>query len=66
MIDVQIEKEDNNMFGVGASIDEPSKALVTTKLSLFWKLFTPQSMCIDSFTRWQTTDKQGIVLGGVA
>jgi hypothetical protein len=54
------------MFGVGASIDEPSKALVTTKLSLFWKLFTPQSMCIDSFTRWQTTDKQGIVLGGVA
>ncbi len=32
---VQIEKDDNNMFGVGASIEEPSKALVITELSLF-------------------------------
>jgi len=54
------------MFGVGVSIEEPSKALVITELSLFWKLFIPQPMCIDPFARWQTTDKQGIVLGGVA
>jgi hypothetical protein len=54
------------MFGVGASIEEPSKALVIIELPLFWKLFIPQSMCIDPFAQWQITDKQGIVLGGVA
>jgi hypothetical protein len=41
---VQIKEEDNNMFGVGASIKESSRALVTTELSLFPKLYIPQSM----------------------
>jgi len=40
----QIKEEDNNMFGVGAYIKEPSRALVIAELSLFQKLFIPQSM----------------------
>jgi hypothetical protein len=54
------------MFVVGASIEEHSKALVIIELSLFWKLFISQSMCIDRFAQWQTKNKQGIVLVGVA
>jgi hypothetical protein len=40
----QIKEEDNNIFGVGVYIKEPSRAFVTTKFSLFQKLSIPQSM----------------------
>jgi len=50
----QIEEEDNNMFNVRASMEESSWALVTTKLSLFRRLFIPPSMCVDPFVWWQT------------
>jgi hypothetical protein len=34
-VDVPIEEKDSNMFGVGAFIVDCSKALITTKLSLY-------------------------------
>ncbi len=52
--DVQIEEEDNNMFGVGASIQDSSRALVIVELSLFRRLSIPQFMCINPLAWWQT------------
>jgi hypothetical protein len=50
--DVQIEEEDNNMFGVGASIQDSSRALVIAKLSFFRRLSIPQFMCINPLAWW--------------
>ncbi len=36
-----IEEEETNMFGVGASMEESSMALVTRELSLFQRLAIP-------------------------
>lgn len=57
-VNVPIEENDSNMFGVRAFIVECSKALITTKLYLFWKLSIPQSMCIYIFAWRQTLEGQ--------
>lgn len=45
----QIEEEDNKMFDVGASMEEYSQTLIIVEISLFQRLFIPQSMCVDPF-----------------
>jgi hypothetical protein len=44
-----IEK-DNNIFGVGASMEESSCALVIGELSLFKRLFVFLTTCVDPLT----------------
>jgi hypothetical protein len=39
------EENENNMFGVGASMEKFSRALVTRKLFLFWRFATSTYMC---------------------
>ncbi len=45
-------EEDNNIFGVGASMEESSRALVVGKLSLFKRFIIPTT-CVDPLTCWQ-------------
>jgi len=40
---------EGNIFGVGASFEESSQALVTRKLYLFKKLSMPPTTCEDPF-----------------
>jgi hypothetical protein len=40
-------EEDNNIFGVGTSMEEPSRALVVGKLSLFRRLYVTPTTCVD-------------------
>ncbi len=44
-----VEDDETNMFGVGASMEESSWALVTKELPLFWRLAIPPSMCANPF-----------------
>ncbi len=46
-----IEKN-NNIFGVGAFMEESSRALVVGELSLFKRLFVSPTTCVDPLTRW--------------
>ncbi len=43
-------EEDNNVFGVGASMEESSHALVVRELSLFRRLFVSPATCLDPLT----------------
>jgi hypothetical protein len=47
---VEIEEDDTNIFGVGASMEESSHVLITKKLCLFQKLSIPLSKCVDFLT----------------
>jgi hypothetical protein len=47
---VEIEENDTNIFGVGASMEEFSHILIARELCLFQKLFIPLSKCVDSLT----------------
>ncbi len=46
-----IEK-DNNIFGVGAFMEESSRALVVGELSMFMRLFVSPATFVDPLTRW--------------
>jgi hypothetical protein len=51
-------KEDNNIFGVNASIEESSCALVVGELSLFKRLFITPTTCADPLTWRQIHESQ--------
>jgi len=50
-----IEK-DNNIFGVGTSMEESSHALVVGELSLFKRLSISPTTCVDPLAWWQIHD----------
>jgi len=52
IVDVVGEEFEKNMFGVGASIEESSHALVIGKLSMFKRLHVLPSACVDPLTWW--------------
>ncbi len=54
IVDVVGEKFDENMFGVGASIDESSCALVTRELFMFKRLLVLPFECVDPLAWWCT------------
>jgi hypothetical protein len=49
---VGLVEEDNNIFGVGASIEESSRALVVGELSLFRRLSIVLVICDDPLAWW--------------
>jgi len=50
-----LQEVETNMFGVGAFMEKSLWALVTGKLSLFWRLtIPPRPMCIDLLAWWKT------------
>jgi hypothetical protein len=51
-------EENNNIFGVGASIEESSYAFVVGELSLFRRLFISFVTCVDPLTWWQIHETQ--------
>jgi hypothetical protein len=51
-IDVIGPKLEENMFRVGASIEESSQALVIGELSLFKRLSIPSFACVDPLAWW--------------
>ncbi len=55
---LHFEEDENNMFGVGASTENSSRALVTRKLFLFWRLAIPPPMCADPLVWWKTHEGQ--------
>jgi hypothetical protein len=54
------------MFGVGASMEKNSWALITKELSLFWRLAIPPPMCVDPFSWWKTHEGQFSSVGILA
>jgi len=44
--------EKDNIFGVGASMEESSRALVVEEFSLFKRLSVSPTTCVDPLTRW--------------
>jgi hypothetical protein len=46
-------EEDNNIFGVGASMEKSSPNLFVGKLSLFRRLFVTLATCVDPLAWWQ-------------
>jgi hypothetical protein len=48
----------NNIFGVGASMEESSCALVVGELSLFKKLFVSPTTCVDPLVWWRIHETQ--------
>jgi len=55
---LHFEEEENNMFGVGSSMEKSSRALVIKKLFLFWRLAIPPPMCVDPLVWWKTHESQ--------
>ncbi len=51
-------KLEENLFGVGVSIEESFSALVTWELSLFRRLFIPSFACADPLAWWQMYECQ--------
>jgi uncharacterized Tic20 family protein len=51
-------EEDNNIFGVGASMEESSCALVVGELSLFMKLYVFLATCVDPLAWWWIHETQ--------
>jgi hypothetical protein len=46
-------KLEENLFGVGVSIEESSRALITQELSLFGRFSIPSFACVDPLAwRW--------------
>jgi hypothetical protein len=52
------EEFEGNMFGVGASIEESSGALVIGELSLFKRLFVLPFACVDPLAWWHIYEGQ--------
>ncbi len=46
---IEIEKEESNIFGVGASMEKSSHTFVIGELSLFKRLSIPLSKCVNLF-----------------
>ncbi len=53
-----VEEDETKMFGVGASMEESSRASVTKELVLFWRLAIPPPMCADPFAWLKTHEGQ--------
>jgi hypothetical protein len=51
-IDVARPELEENMFGVGASIEKSSHTLIIRELSLFRRLSIPSSTCADPLAWW--------------
>jgi hypothetical protein len=51
---LHVEEDETNMFGVGASMENISWALIIRELSLFRTLAIPPPMCVDPFAWWKT------------
>lgn len=45
---IQVENNNNNMFGVGEAIEESSHTIITWEMSLFWSLWIPTSTSANS------------------
>jgi hypothetical protein len=58
-----VEEKDNNIFGVGAFIEESSCALVVRELSLFKRLSMVLITCVDPFTLWCIYESQFLNVG---
>jgi hypothetical protein len=54
------------MFGVGASMEKNSWALIIRELSLFLRLAIPPPMCVDPFDWWKTHEGQFLNVGILA
>jgi hypothetical protein len=54
----KFKKEEGNMFGVGASLEESSCALVVGELSLFKRLSILASTCVDPLSWWWCHENQ--------
>jgi hypothetical protein len=50
-------EEDNNIFGVGACMEESSHMLVFLELSLFKRLFITPTTCVDPLAWWQNHER---------
>jgi hypothetical protein len=46
-------EDENNIFGVGASFEESSRALIIRELYLFRSLSIPFATCEDPFASWR-------------
>ncbi len=55
---LHVKEDETDMFGVGASMEKNSWALITRELSLFWRLDIPPPMCVDPFAWWKTHEGQ--------
>ncbi len=55
---LHVEENETDMFGVGASMEKISWALITRELFLFWRLAIPPPMCVDPFAWWKTHEGQ--------
>ncbi len=55
---LHVEEDESNMFGVGASMEKNSWALINRELSLFWRLVILPPMCVDPFASWKTHEGQ--------
>ncbi len=60
---LHVEEDETNMFGVGASMEESSRALVIKKLLLFWRLAIPPPMCANPFAWLKTHESQFFNVG---
>jgi hypothetical protein len=49
---VEVEKDNINIFDVGASMQKSLCTLVTGQLSLFWSLFILLFKCVDHIVEW--------------
>ncbi len=58
-----VEEDETNMFGVGASMEESSRALVTKELLLFWRLAIPPPVCTNPFAWLKTHEGQFLNVG---
>ncbi len=58
-----VEEDETNMFGVGASMEESSRALVIKELFLFWSLAIPPPMCANPFAWLKTHEGQFFNVG---
>ncbi len=63
---VQVEKEDDNMFGVINSMQESSWAFVAIDFSLFERLSILHSMLVNPLALWQTCKGQFLNVGFLA
>jgi hypothetical protein len=51
-------EENNNIFGVGASMEESSCALIVGELSLFMRLYLTHATCVNTLVWWWIHETQ--------